>query len=146
MKRAIALVVIVAYLMQLTGCAVYRVYRLRPDELTRDELAGTATEQSIKGFTTKEDEKVRVSGFGWATVQGDTLLVYAKDERHHIALSDIRELWVKRKDPELSGLATLAFCATIIIVVVIATEKNGWIRIGDIGGGLRPRDFGGGVG
>ena len=117
MKRAIALVVTVAYLMQLSGCAIHRVYRLKLDELTRDELLEASIDENIKGFTTKAGVEVSHGAFGRSTVLGDTLLAYAKGELHRIALSDIRELWVKRKDPELSGWATLALCATIIVAL-----------------------------
>jgi len=153
MKRAIALVVTVAYLMQLTGCAVYRIHRLRPTKVPEPVY------EIVRGATTVSGEKLRfdknpVLPPHWtpdlppppvAWVQGDTLLAYAKGELHRIALSDIRELWVKRKDPTLSIIATVAFCATIIVALkAIGKAMAEWVTP-DFGGWWPP-DFGGGVG
>jgi len=111
MKRAIALVVIVAYLMQLTGCAIHLSHRFRPngESILEDDV--------IRGVITQAGEQVRFGTQSLARVKGDTLYFYRGERLYKLALDDVQELLVVRKDPTLSTIATVALCATIIVAL-----------------------------
>jgi len=147
MKRAIALAVAVAYLMQLTGCAVYRIHRQRPTEapLPPDELLG--------GAITVSGEKLRFETTqGWlvppmAWIEGDTLYyLHRGKSQYKLALDEVQVLLVKRKDPTLSTIATVALCATIIATLYAFFSSLEYTSDGSLGWWWGPPDFGGGVG
>jgi len=74
--------------------------------------------------TTEAGGEVSHGAFGRSTVLGDTLVAYAKGEVHRIALSDIRELLVKRKDPGMSALLTVASLGSIIVIVTMINWRR----------------------
>jgi len=133
MKRAIALVVAVAYVMQLTGCAVYRIHRQRPTE------APLPPGELLKGAITVSGEKLRFRTPGFlvppmAWIEGDTLYyLHQGKSQYKLPLDEVQVLLVKRKDPTLSTIATVALCATIIATlyaivssVDFAPDFSGW--------------------
>ena len=116
MKRAIALVVAVAYVMQLSGCGVSVGRLISPgSQLPSDILLGVNTE---KGEKVRFDKEARNSPWykagdpipdKWesAWIHANKCYGYIDGEVYEIDLNEVQVLWVLREDPLLSIGATI---------------------------------------
>ena len=133
MKRPIALVVTVAFVMQLTGCAVSVTVRVH-QRILPSQLQGPPLDDIITGVTTNTGEEVHFDtktkvasqaaskSYNYKTytqVRGDTLYGHVDGKPYRIALTEVQELWVKRIDEEKTRRTTKTMSYAIFIALLV---------------------------
>jgi hypothetical protein len=121
MKKTISIVAVFVLLIQIPGCSVKKVQRVKTPE-----LSNPAVEQ-IVGITTKTGEDIKFKPPG-ATVLNDKLVANVNNKSYEISIDRVERFWVERKGHSISrtvGLvAALVVGAIGITTIIIAATKE----------------------
>jgi len=121
-KRVVAVVAVLALLIQLTGCTVKKTQRLDPTVVTNPAA------ETIIGITTKAGEELSFDPPG-ATVRDRVIHAAVNKKPYQIALEQVERLWVQRQEPSTArtiGLAVGLAVGTLVVVaaIVLATKES----------------------
>ncbi len=107
----------------ISGCAtVYSTYRLPPAEV---EYPG---EEDIRGITTMAGEQIRFDTgrrprARRPVIDGDSIRTFVNRQPYEITLAEVRELWVSRRNENLTRLVRWGSLAIGVAVVYFAIES-----------------------
>ena len=91
MKRSIAVTLLVAMMPQLTGCTIYRIQQVAPEDLRpvpiREGQFGFAALTTTEGAVVVFDTPT-------ATVKRDTILASVGASRYELPLAQVEKLWI----------------------------------------------------
>lgn len=110
--RAVSVVLLLALLPQVTGCTVRRTDRVQVDELeppVTEEIAGVTTKAAREvEFDRAERSRPR------ARISNDTIYATVDGQPFSIAMDEISHVWLRRRDPGGSIVASFFLAVGIV--------------------------------
>ena len=117
MPKPVVLLVAVVLAALTTACSVYDTYIVRPVE------AGDLERANLCGVSTQAGEQLRFSPVemtpagSFAFLRSDTLLTHVDWWARRIAVADLSEVWLRRRAPAKSLLASALLAGGVAVAV-----------------------------
>lgn len=129
-KRTVSVVVLIAFIPQLTGCMTWQ----EEEDVPREEFWGTLPldpeKTRITGVTKTDGERVEFVPGEWpARVEGDTIHATTEDGPYEVAVADVERVWIQSGETDVAKsvgavIGVAAGVAVAVFLIALATKES----------------------